>query len=189
MRLFKSWREAAFLLEGLGREGFTVMGFLIAMALMIILVMSSMPFIQDLLQSYRLRAAAWQFAGDLRLARQKAVSTQQSHRVRFVDRATEPNSNTYVIERNSGASWIQDLPVPPGLFVFSPGVVIDSTSTPSSRTISFSANGNASPAGTVRLKNDSGGYEVALDLVGRVRVCRCKAPCSPATSPLDCSWL
>jgi len=160
------------------RAGFTAMELIITLIIIFILAAVSVPFILGALQSYRLRAAAWQIAGDLRLARQKAVSTQKRHRVTFVDSAAAKDKNTYVIEREEGTGpnpWVQDSP---GRSSFSPGVNIDPTSTPSDRRITFDPKGvlSGTLGSTIRVNNSSGTFEIVTDSIGRVKVCKGACP-------------
>ena len=173
-------RESA---ERLPSIGVTVPELLIAVALIAIVAAVSIPLVTGILQGYRLRAAAWQLASDLRLARQKAVSTQTSHRISLNNSQASTDPNTYIIERQTGGSWVKDLPGF-GRFKLPFDVVID-PSTPVT-SISFNAKGNAFTT-IVRLKNNAGGYEIKVEQTGRVQPCKCGTPC-PDTS-LSCSWL
>lgn len=175
--------------ERLPSSGVTVPELLIGIALIAIVAAVSIPVVNGILQGYRLRAAAWQLAGDLRLARQKAVSTQTSHRISLNNSQASTDPNTYIIERQTGPStWVKDLPSF-GRFKLPFDIVIDPggccSSSPAS--ISFNAKGNVLTT-TVRLKNNAGGYEIKVEQTGRVQPCKCGTPCPPDTS-LSCSWL
>lgn len=63
--------------------GFTLPELLIAVGLVGIVSAGALPILAGTVQGYRLRTAAWQVAGDLRIARQKALSTNRRHRVCF----------------------------------------------------------------------------------------------------------
>lgn len=152
------------------RAGFTAMELIITLIIIFILAGISVPFILGALQSYRLRAAAWQIAGDLRLARQKAVSTQKNHRVCFQDCGsgiTVP-SNGYVIQRED-PPWVLDsqgLSLPPGVTL---------SQNASYGKITFNPKGTVNAA-TVTLRNASGQYEVVIATSGRVKVCKGTCP-------------
>jgi len=69
---------------------------LIALTLvLLILAMIGIPKISPIVQQFRLKGAAWQLAGDLRLARQRAVTTQR----RFLPYLPEPPSNAHIAMR------------------------------------------------------------------------------------------
>src|SRR3972149_6235762 len=59
-----------------GERGFSLMEILMVAAALVVLAGMAMPSVFRTLEVYRLRGAAWNLAGDLRLARQKAVSPQ-----------------------------------------------------------------------------------------------------------------
>ncbi|MDH7498766.1 MAG: prepilin-type N-terminal cleavage/methylation domain-containing protein, partial [candidate division NC10 bacterium] len=76
------------------QSGFTAVELLIAIVLLIIVSAVAVPFVLGTIQDYRLRTAAWQVAGDLRLARQKAVASGKAYRFTFnkMSASTDPNS-------------------------------------------------------------------------------------------------
>lgn len=152
--------------RGVRGQGLTAMELIIALVIVVILAAVSVPFILGALESYRLRAAAWQVAGDLRLTRQKAVSTLKKHRLSFNDSRAPADPNTYTIEKENGG-WAKLTPAP---LTFSKGVNIDPTSTPTTRKIEFDVKGRATQVGTIRLRSKAGGYDISVDTVGRVRV-------------------
>lgn len=149
------------------------MELLIAAVVLIIVAAIAAPFVLGTIQDYRLRTAAWQVAGDLRLARQKAVASGKPYRFTFNKMSASTDPNSYIIERNDGGTWSRD--PNPRIYLQSPGgpafVLIDTSSTPSSGVITCNANGTVTPAGTVRLKDARNKrYEVAINTVGRVSV-------------------
>ncbi|MBI3989668.1 MAG: GspH/FimT family pseudopilin [candidate division NC10 bacterium] len=143
-------------------RGFTVAVLLIAIAITVILAIASIPFFQRTIEAYRLRAAAWQLAGDLRLARQKAVTLQKRQRVCFTGCTTTVPANGYVIEREE-ASWVSDSKGLP----FAGGVSMD----PNVTAITFETKGEVNGA-TVTLANSIGIYQVRTASTGRVLVCK-----------------
>lgn len=156
-RLFRALRASKHL-----PCGFTAIELLIAIAIILILAFASIPVVTGLLQGYRLRAAAWQLAGDLRLARQKAVSLQKRHRVCFTSCTTTVPANGYVLEREE-TSWVLDSK---GLS-FAAGVSMTRCS--STTAITFDTKGDAS-GGILILANSIGTYAVRTASTGRVLV-------------------
>lgn len=78
------------------------MEILIAVAVILILAGIATPFLLGTLQGYRLRTAAWELAGNLRLARQRAVTAQQRTRLVASPSGAAQQPNTYVLEREGG---------------------------------------------------------------------------------------
>ena len=157
-----------------GQQGFTATELLVAVMVLLIIVAAATPFLLGTIQNYRLRGGAWQVAGDLRLARQKAVSWGKSYRFTFKNKNASSDPNSYLIERNEGGStWTSD---PANrIYLQTPGgptyIMIDPSSTPSGTPIVFSANGTVTPTGTIKLIDARGkSYEIVINSVGRVRV-------------------
>ena len=154
------------------------MELLIACAILVLLVGISIPLVSNAVEAYRLRAAAWQVAGDLRLARQRAISMQKRHRLCFMNCVASVAANTYVLERDEGipgtAQWVQDSAVPLNL---PQGVSADAsqTSNPGGR-IAFDVRGEADAFGTLRVANSAGNYAITISRVGRVLVCKGECP-------------
>ncbi len=152
------------------------------MTAFVIVVMSavSIPVLAPRYREYQMRSAAWQIAGDLRLARQRAVTTRNTYRFRFIaqgDPVADPSTNdTYVIEYlpPQGAVWVQETPPVGGTRKGLAGAVrIDPSSSPASptRQIMFSSNGSVVPTCTVRLVGSGGANRsIVVDQVGRVQV-------------------
>ncbi len=156
------------------QKGFTVMELLIVFLILLIALAISTPFMLGAIQDYRLRGAAWQVGGDLRLVRQKSVSSGRPYRLTFNNESAGSNPNSYTVERQeAGGSWTMD----PGFRIRlqqtgSPTYVrIASASTPGGGVINFAANGTVSTTGTIRLIDNRGKqYWVAINSVGRVNV-------------------
>lgn len=160
-----------------GNGGFTLLEVINGVAVLSVLAAIALPSLVGILNNYRLYLSAWQMGTDLHRARQDAISTRQPHRVRVA--LTEPGAgSSYVLERKQGARWIQTA----GPMRMPAGVSIHRASTPATRAIPFAPTGTAAPTGTIRLAGPRGGYEIAVDLVGKVTVRRCGA----AT---PCPWL
>ncbi len=152
-----------------GQRGFTMMEILMLVAVVVVLAGIAMPWFLGTLESYRLRVAAWEIAGDLRLARQKAVSTQIRHRFCLSSCDSAVPAGGYLLERE-GTPWTVEV----ARTDFPDGVVI--TTTAPGDKITFDAKGDVSGAtGTVTLTNQTGTYRVATASTGRVQVC--KEPC------------
>lgn len=150
------------------------------MTAMVIVVMTavSIPVLTPRYQTYQMRSAAWQIAGDMRLARQRAVTTRNPYRFVFVAdgdaTAGASTYNTYVIQYSApqGAGWTQEMPLTPGSRKAVPTPVhIDTSSTPGTRAVTFNPNGSVVPAGTIQLRGPGGNaMSVTVDQAGRVRV-------------------
>lgn len=159
-------------------RGVTVMELLIAITIVILLAAVAIPAVSRGLEGYRLRTAAWQLAGDLRLARQRAISAQNRYRLCFANCVISVAPNTYVFERNDGiaggAQWVQDSAVPRSL---PQGVSADAsrTSNPGGR-IAFDVRGEADAFGTLTVVNSAGNYAITINRVGRVLVCKGECP-------------
>jgi len=170
----RGWRPAA----RTGGGGFTYVEVVIAASVIVIMAAVSIPLLTPRYRDYQMRSAVWQVVGDMRLARQRAVTTRNPYRFSFVadgDPTSDPTTrNTYVIEYSpgQGAAWVQEMPPAPGTRrqLASP-ILIQTSSTPSSRTITFNPNGSVVPTGTIQLAATGGGAaSVAVDQAGRVQV-------------------
>ena len=149
-------------------RGVTAVEILIALAVLLILVGVATPSFVGTLQGYRVRTAAWELAGNLRLARQRAVTAQQRTRLVTTPSGAAQEPNTYILQREEGGLssgiWLQEGP----RLRLPPGVVLAAVS---AGTVTFTVKG-AADNGTVVLANASGEYRVVVNVVGRVRVCR-----------------
>ena len=142
--------------------------FMVGVALVVLMGMV-MPSFFRTLEAYRLRGAAWNLAGDLRLARQTAVSTQVRHRFCLSGCDNPVPDGGYLLEREATASWevLARVNVPDGVTI---------TSNAPGDKLTFDTKGGVSGGlGTMTLTNGSGTYQVATAITGRVRVC--KGPC------------
>lgn len=144
------------------------MEILIAVALVLVLAGIATPFILRTLEAYRVRTAAWELAGSLRLARQRAVTVQQRTRLVATPLGAPLEPNTYILQREEGGvlagNWREDGP----RFRLPPGVTVAPVS---AIAVTFTVKGAADP-GTIVLANASGEYRVVVNVVGRVTVCR-----------------
>lgn len=138
----------------------------------LILAAIGVPRVSLIVQQFRLKGAAWQLAGDLRLARQRAVTTQQRFRVCVSNCKISVPEGSYSVEVDIGTpstpKWISETGAPVRL---PPDVTISATDTDST----FKANGMAS-GNTFTLSNLMGTYEVRVASTGRVRVCQGTCP-------------
>ncbi len=150
-----------------GRRGVTLIEILIVVTVFAVVAAMGMPWVLGVIESYRLRVAAWELAGDLRLARQKAVTTQVKHRVCLsnCDSAVPPGG--YLLEREGSPLWELDVvrsDLPDGVAI---------TTTAPNDKLTFGSKGEVSGAtGTMTITNGTGTYEVAVAITGRVRVCK-----------------
>lgn len=143
-------------------QGFTLVESLFAVGLIVILSAMSLPTMTGTIAGYRARTAAWQIAGDLRLARAKAVSTNRSHRVCFNGCGASVPTDGYLIQRKEGNRWVIDSTVQ------APNTAVHVTS---KANLTFGASGEGR-GGTVTLVSGSRSYEVRAHYTGRVRVCK-----------------
>ncbi|MBI2081755.1 MAG: GspH/FimT family pseudopilin [candidate division NC10 bacterium] len=141
---------------------------LIALVVVLLLAGIATPSLLRTRDAYRIRTAAWELVGTLRLARQRAVTEHRRTRlvVNAAGAALEPN--TYVLQQEEGAVlsgvWIDLGPryrLPGGVSLGPAGAV----------SVTFSAKGGADP-GTLILANVTGEYRVVVNVVGRVTVCQ-----------------
>jgi type II secretory pathway pseudopilin PulG len=150
----------------------TVVELVTVVVLLIILAAIAIPSISPVVLHYRLRGAAWQVAGDLRLARQRAVTIKKRFRVCVTscDVAVPPGS--YSIERDDGP------PGGPAMWTNEDGIA---TRLPPDVTVAANANPTFTIIGvaggaTVTLSNLVGSYEVVVAQSGRVTVCEGSCP-------------
>lgn len=91
----------------LGNQGVTAIELVAAVALTAIAVGAAVPIMMTSVENARLKAAVQQIAGDMRLARSKAVTTGWEYRIRGRDRRGGANANRYRIEgrRPTASAW------------------------------------------------------------------------------------
>jgi type II secretory pathway pseudopilin PulG len=149
----------------------TIVELVTLVALLIVLAALAIPTISPIVLRYRLRGAAWQVTGDLRLARQRAVTIKKRFRFCVAGCAVPVSPGSYSVEREDGAmgsgSWVNEHGVATRL---PPDVTIAVNATPT-----FTLTGTAA-SGTVTLSNLLGAYEVAVAQSGRVQVCEGACP-------------
>ncbi len=147
------------------------MEILIVLVVVAVMTALAMPLILGSMQSYRVRVAAWEMAGDLRLARQRAVSLQKRHRICLSTCGSLVPTGGYLLERQEGVAWVIDLArtdIPNGVGI---------TTTAPGGKLTFGSKGEVwGASGTMTLTNVSGTYEVATATSGRVRVCKGTCP-------------
>lgn len=161
------WRKSA--LKVGDNRGISIIEILMVALALAVLAGMGMPSLLRTLDAYRLRGAAWEMAGDLRLARQKAVSLQQRHRICFADCASPVPAGGYLLERKA------DPAVPdPG------GWLLDLTRTNLPNGVNFTFTGDKVTydtkgeafGSTITLTNSVGTYAVVASPSGRVRACK-----------------
>ena len=149
----------------------TLVELLVVLGILAILAAIALPNMSPVVLGYRLRGAAWQLGGDLRLARQQAVSMQRRFRVCLGNCAISVPAGSYSLERDDGtpssAQWVSLYGVPTRL---PEGVTLQATATST-----FRPNGAASGS-TFTLTNLLGSYQVVVNSTGRVTVCRGTCP-------------
>ena len=144
-------------------KGYTLVELAMTVGLMSLTLVAGAPGISGLAQSGKLNSAAEQFAGHMRLARQKAVTEGVSRVVEwaYVD-------HRYWIVRDENGNGIADADEPrEGEFELPGGVTWESPATGgfSGDHLVFESNGSASQTGAVVLYGHNGG-EVTLSLLG-----------------------
>jgi type II secretory pathway pseudopilin PulG len=133
----------------------------------LILAVIGIPRVSPIVQGFQLKGAAWQLAGDLRLARQRAVATQQRFRICVSSCKITLPVGTYSFEVEGpplgSLKWRSETGAPVRL----PPNVCVSANNPGTAT--FAANGMAS-GNTFTLYNLIGEYQVAVASTGQVTV-------------------
>ncbi len=154
--------------DGHRPRGITAVELLILVVLLVILAAFAIPGMSPVVLNMRLRGAAWQLGGDLRLARQRAVTDRSQFRVCVTNCIISVPVGAYSLERNDGAGWYSESGAPIRL--------PDGIAVTASAIASFAQTGIASGS-TFTLTNAMGGYQVVVSPTGRVRVCQ--GSCSP----------
>jgi type II secretory pathway pseudopilin PulG len=151
-------------------RGVTVVELVTLVALLMVLAALAIPTISPIVLRYRVRGAAWQVAGDLRLARQRAVTLKKRFKFCVTDCSVSVPPGSYSVERedvvNSG-TWVNEQGVATRL---PPDVTITVNAVPT-----FTLTGTAA-SGTVTLSNLLSVYKVAVAQSGRVQVCEGACP-------------
>ena len=151
-------------------RGVTFIELIILTLALVILASISVPRMGPVVQSFRLRGAAWQLGGDLRLARQRALTSQQRFRICVSSCLLPVQEGQYSLERDVGlpnkAKWISETGT---VIRLPPDVTIGGG------TATFSPDGMASGS-TYTLKNLAGKYEVKVAATGQVRICKTDCP-------------
>jgi Tfp pilus assembly protein FimT len=147
-------------------RGMTAVELITVVALLVILGAVAIPSLSPVVLRGRLRGAAWQLAGDLRLTRQEAITFQRRHRICLTNCAIGVEAGAYSIERDDGTRanprWVS---IKGATTRLPPTVALVTTAT-----ATFDEKGSAS-GGTFTLSNLSGAYQVTVASTGRVLVC------------------
>jgi Tfp pilus assembly protein FimT len=152
-------------------RGVTFIELLTLTIVILILAAIGVPRVSPIVQNFQLKGAAWQLAGDLRLARQRAVTTQRRFRICVSGCTIAVPVGAYSIEVEQppvgSLNWTSET----GAAAMLPySVTITATAT-----ATFSANGMAG-ASTYTLTNLMGTYQVAVAATGQVKVCQGTCP-------------
>jgi len=152
--------------------GFTYVELLTVIVTLLIVVAIAIPRAGSVVQNLRLRGAAWQLAGDLRLARQRAVTLRTSVRICISGCAiTVPTPiQAYSVEVYKGtpAVWVNET----GALIALPQDVGLSGNV---NTVGFGSTGTAD-AGTFTVRNVQGCYGVVVGWTGQVQANRVNCP-------------
>ncbi len=153
-------------------RGVTLIELVMLCIVIAILAAIAIPNMSPVVQRFRLRGAAWQVAGDLRLARQRAVTIRKRFRVCLTGCAITVPANAYSVERDEGTvsspRWISETGAPVRL---PEGVSLSATAVAAT----FNQTGITSGA-TFTLSNLLGSYQVVVNSTGRVKVCQGTCP-------------
>jgi Tfp pilus assembly protein FimT len=155
-------------IRGRRARGLTFAELIVVTVVLLIMAAVAIPRVSPIVQNFRLRGAAWQLAGDLRLARQRSVTTQKRFRICVQSCVITVPAGSYSVERDDGtpstARWISET----GTTVKLPqDVAISATAT-----ATFVPSGTASGS-TFTLSNLIGQYQVVVSpLTGQVRICQ-----------------
>ena len=148
--------------QAYGRRGTTAVELITLVVLLAILVAIAIPNMSPVVLNFRLRGAAWQLGGDLRLARQRAVTLRKRFRVCVSSCAITVPTGAYSVEREDGSFFSET-----GTAIKLPqDVTVTATAT-----ATFSISG-AAGGSTFTLTNIIGTYEVKVMSTGEVKVCR-----------------
>jgi Tfp pilus assembly protein FimT len=155
-----------------GRRGVTFIELITLTIALLILLAIGVPRMSPVVQQFRLKGAAWQLGGDLRLARQRAVTTQRRFRVCV-------NSCKITVPVGAYSVEVEDLPLGSLKWRSETGAAVrlppDVTLT-ATATATFAASGMAS-GGTFTLTNLMGSYQVTVTSTGQVTVAVCTGTC------------
>ncbi len=148
-------------------RGVTVVELITLLVTVMILAAIAIPGMSPVVLRSRVRGAAWQLAGDLRLARQQAVGTRKRFRVCVTRCAIPVPAGTYSVERDEGTisspRWVS---LTGAATQLPENVTLTANNTPV-----FQADGTGSPMCTFTLRNLLGQYKVVVASTGRVRIC------------------
>ncbi len=139
-------------------HGFTVIELMVVLAVAVIVMGVALPNMMSWLPTYRLSAGARQLAGNLQLARMKAISQNTKYRLNF---GVLP-STSYTFEKDDGGFATESGPfsLPNGITV----TVVSATS-------EFQARGTVNTASVITLQNiNSLTKQVQISIVGRVAI-------------------
>ena len=147
-------------------RGLTFVELITVTIVLLIMAVIAIPRVSPIVQNFRLRGAAWQLAGDLRLARQRAVTTQKRFRVCITSCAITVPAGSYSVEKDIGTPavprWISETGTTVKL---PPDVAISATAT-----ATFVPSGRVSGS-TFTVSNLIGQFEVKVSATGQVRIC------------------
>jgi prepilin-type N-terminal cleavage/methylation domain-containing protein len=140
-------------------HGFTVIELMVVLAVAVIVMGVALPNMMSWLPTYRLSAGARQLAGDLQLARMKAISQNTKYRLRFT------TATSYEFEKESGGTFSTES----GPFSLPDGITV--TGTTPFTTSEFQARGTVNAGGVITLKNINNLEKtVQVNIVGRVAI-------------------
>jgi prepilin-type N-terminal cleavage/methylation domain-containing protein len=153
------------------RRGFTIVEVVTVTIVLLILAAIGIPWMSPVVRQFRLKGAAWQLVGDLRLARQRAVTIQKRFRICVSGCAISVPPDTYSVEVDEGPlgspSWTSETGTTVRL---PPDVSLTATDS-----ATFVPTGTASGS-TFTLSNPIGSYQVKVASTGQVTACPTSCP-------------
>lgn len=158
------------------RSGFTLIEITLVIALLAIVLTTSLPTFSAMIERQRLRAAGADVHAALLLARGEALRRDATVAVSFAEAAgDEPwcygiNDDGPCDCRTAGDCLCAGVPVRIRHGRDFTGVGLSTSFTPRQTAVFHPARGTATP-GTVRLSNGAGSIHVVVSSLGRVRVC------------------
>ena len=155
-------------------HGFTLLEFLVAMAVITIMTTVGIPSFLDMIVKHRLKGATEAVYGDLQLARMEAIKRNKSISLSF--QAGDPGSWCYAIHDNNGCDCHiendcrideQTSPVTYGQGFNG----IDLETNFKSDTTSFNPVRGTSNSGSITLTTNEKSSKLIVSSLGRIRVC------------------
>lgn len=150
-------------LWGLDTRGVTAVELMITVGIIGLMALVTIPLVGELLPSTRVKGAAEQVASAIRLARQEAITRNQTTCLNL-----DATAGTMTITLASGSSCS-----PGGASIKGPDTIVNGATiviSTGSSSPSFSPTGAVSPAGTISVTSQAQTLQVIYTMSGRVRI-------------------